>query len=93
LDHAAEARRILAERELERRHCKRDLTLLLDHMSMVDEKTGEVFRFHLNDPTPAGTGSAPTPGTCSTSTRSRCSTRRGSSASPGSAQAGSSAAR
>jgi hypothetical protein len=51
LDTAAEARRILAERELERRACKEDLTLLLDRMSMVDEKTGDVFRFHLNDPT------------------------------------------
>lgn len=47
---AAEARRILAEHELERRRCKADLTLLLDHMSMVDEKTGEKFQFHLNDP-------------------------------------------
>jgi hypothetical protein len=35
-------------------------------MSMVDEKTGDVFRFHLNDPSRAGTGSAPTSGTCST---------------------------
>lgn len=50
MDLRAEARRILAERELERRACKRDLTLLLDRMSMVDEKSGEVFRFHLNDP-------------------------------------------
>lgn len=46
----SDARRILAEREIERRACKRDLTLLLDHMSMVDEKTGERFQFHLNDP-------------------------------------------
>jgi hypothetical protein len=50
LDTAAEARRILAERELERRACKKDLSLLLDRMSMVDEKTGDVFRFHLNNP-------------------------------------------
>lgn len=50
MDARAEARRILAERELERRRAKQDLTLLLDRMSMVDEKTGEVFRFHLNDP-------------------------------------------
>jgi len=46
----AEARRILAERELERRRVRYDLSLLLDRMSMVDEKTGEVFRFYLNDP-------------------------------------------
>lgn len=50
-DAQQEARRLLATHEQERRACRRDLTLLLDRMSMVDEKTGDVFRFHLNDPT------------------------------------------
>lgn len=50
MNASAEARRVLAERELERRRCKADLTLLLDQMSMVDEKSGEKFQFHLNDP-------------------------------------------
>lgn len=50
MDAGAEARRILARRELERRQARADLSLLLDQMSMVDEKTGEVFRFYLNEP-------------------------------------------
>lgn len=50
-DVAVAARRILAQREQERRACKADLSLLMDRMRMVDEKTGEIFQLHLNDPT------------------------------------------
>jgi hypothetical protein len=47
----AEARRLLAERLLERRLCERDPLRLMSHMVGVDQRTGERFDFsHLRDP-------------------------------------------
>jgi hypothetical protein len=49
-DFKSEARKILAERELERRRCESHPAYLLDHVTCIDPTDGSSFKFQLLNP-------------------------------------------